>query len=380
MNANGYTASAVTQDEYVLDEKMVLPIVNKHRSAEDEEKESNLRHLDIDIYSYISEHIIPERASVKVLDLTLKEELENRTFVGIRSIVNLTIINRSKFINKFLIKINELLPDAGIYIGCFEERKLPDSKWISYLPSFVKRIIALFAFLFHRVMPKIKWTRGIYYFLTKGKYRWLTKAEVLGRIVSCGFEIIEYKEIKGRIYFVVMKTGEPVRDRKPSYGPVFPMNRVGKDGKMMRVYKVRTMHPYSEYLQDFVLKLHGYDEYGKPANDFRLAGWGKLMRKYWLDELPQLLNVLKGEMGLFGVRPVSMTRFKEYPDNIRELRIKFKPGCIPPYVALCRPDTEGLMEAEWTYMQECLKHPFWTPIKYFFLSLYNIFTGKIRSA
>jgi len=380
MNASGYTTSAVTQDELVLDEEMVLPIVNRLRSSEIDEKEEILRHLDIDVYSYLSQHLIPERSSVKVLNAALKEELENRTFIGIRSIINLALINRSKFINKYLIKINELLPDAGIYIGCFEERKLPDNKAINYLPYFMRRIIQLYAFLFHRVMPKIKWTSGIYYFLTKGKYRWLTKAEVLGRVVSCGFEIIEYEEIKGRVYFVVMKTGDPVRDRKPSYGPVFPMNRVGKGGKMMRVYKVRTMHPYSEYLQDFVLKLHGYDEFGKPANDFRLTEWGKFLRKYWLDELPQILNVLKGEMGLVGVRPVSMTRFKEYPDNIRELRNQFKPGCIPPYVALCRPDSEGDMESEWIYMQEYLKHPFRTPIKYFFLSLYNIFTGKIRSA
>jgi hypothetical protein len=380
MNANGYTTSAVTRDEYVLDEEMVLPITSKARNGEVDEKEEILRHLDIDVYSYLSQHLIPERASVKVLNAALKEELENRTFIGIRSIINLALINRSKFINKYLIKINELLPDAGIYIGCFEERKLPDSKIIKHLPRFLKRLIQLFTFLFHRVMPKIKLTRGIYYFLTQGKYRWLTKAEVLGRVVSCGFDIIEYEEIKGRVYFVVMKVGKPVVDKKPSYGPVFPMSRVGKGGKMIRVYKIRTMHPYSEYLQDFILKLHGYNEFGKPANDFRLTSWGKFMRKYWLDELPQLLNVLKGEMGLFGVRPVSLTHFKAYPDHIRDLRIQFKPGCIPPYVALCVTDVGGQMEAEWTYMQECLKRPFWTPIKYFFLGLYNILTAKIRSA
>lgn len=380
MNANGYSTAVISRDSVVFDQDEVLPVVSKNRHFEMDEKERLLRNLDIDIYDYFSQHLIPERASVKILNNALKEELEQKTFIGIRGIINIALINQSRFINQFLIKINESLPDAGIYIGCFEERVLPNNKLVRMLPGFIKKIIQLFTFLFHRVMPKMSWTMPLYYFITRGRYRYLTKAEVLGRVVSCGFDIIEYKEIKDRIYFVVMKTGEPVRDRKPSYGPVFPMNRVGKDGKMLKVYKVRTMHPYSEYLQDFVLKLNGYDEYGKPANDFRLTGWGKILRKYWLDELPQLLNVLKGEMGLVGVRPISLHRFNEYPDDVKEMRVKFKPGCIPPYVALCRPDTEGDVESERIFMHEYLKHPFRTPIKFFFLSLYNIFTGKIRSA
>jgi hypothetical protein len=380
MDANGYTTAAISDDSMVYNQEKVLSVVIKNRHIENDEKERLLRNIDIDIYDYFSQHLIPERASVKVLDVALKEELEQKTFIGIRGIINIALVNQSRFINKFLIKINESLPDAGIYIGCFDERVLPDNKIVNVLPGFLKNVVQLFTFLFHRVMPKIKWTMPLYYFITQGRFRYLTKAEVLGRIVSCGFEIIEYKEIKGRTYFVVMKTGDPIRDHQPSYGPIFPMNRVGKDGQMLKVYKVRTMHPYSEYLQDFVLKLNGYDQFGKPANDFRLTGWGKKLRKYWIDEIPQLYNVLKGEMGLVGVRPLSKSRFKQLPEDVKEMRVKFKPGCIPPYVALCMPDIEGENEAERIYMREYLKHPFKTTVKFFFLSIYNIFTGKIRSA
>ncbi len=59
----------------------------------------------------------------------------------------------------------------------------------------------------------------------------------------------------------------------PSYGPMFAMNRLGKNGKIFKVYKLRTMHPYSEYLQDYVLKVNGYSETGKPAEDFRIPKW-----------------------------------------------------------------------------------------------------------
>ncbi|NJK98371.1 MAG: sugar transferase, partial [Bacteroidales bacterium] len=122
-----------------------------------------------------------------------------------------------------------------------------------------------------------------------------------------------------------MKTCEPKMDSNPSYGPFFKMSRVGKGGKLIGVYKLRTMHPYSEYIQNFVVKLNGYDKAGKPRNDFRVTGWGKLFRKIWVDELPQLLNVLKGELGIVGVRPLSQFRFNQLPEDVQKERIKFKP-------------------------------------------------------
>jgi hypothetical protein len=140
------------------------------------------------------------------------------------------------------------------------------------------------------------------------------------------------------------------------------------------------MYPYSEFLQDFVLSLNGYNEVGKPANDFRVAGWGKLIRKLWIDELPQLINLLKGEMKLFGVRPLSKTRFSQFPEDLKDIRIMFKPGCFPPYVALCMPDDEGNIEAERIYLKEKTKHPLTTDTKYFLLAIYNILSNKIRSS
>jgi hypothetical protein len=229
-------------------------------------------------------------------------------------------------------------------------------------------------------MPKIRYVQKLYFFLTKGKYRYLTKGETLGRVVSCGFEIIEFKEIDGLLYYALMKTRKPIQDLKPSFGPLFSMNRVGKNGEIIKIYKLRTMHPFAEFLQDYVTKLNGYNETGKPANDFRVAAWGRLYRKYWLDELPQILNVLKGELNIVGVRPLSRTRFNELPEDVQIQRIKYKPGCIPPYVSLLMPDSEGNIEAERIYLSEKAKHPYLTDIKYFFLALYNILSGKIKSS
>lgn len=93
-----------------------------------------------------------------------------------------------------------------------------------------------------------------------------------------------------------------------------------------------------------------------------------------------MLNVLKGELNIVGVRPLSPTRFNELPEDIQQQRIRFKPGCIPPYVALLMPDAQGNIEAERIYLAEKMKSPFLTDVKYLFMALYNIFSGKIKSS
>jgi lipopolysaccharide/colanic/teichoic acid biosynthesis glycosyltransferase len=166
-----------------------------------------------------------------------------------------------------------------------------------------------------------------------------------------------------------------------SEGVLLQINRIGKNGKFFKVYKLRTMHPYSEYLHEYMIKTHGFDEKGKIKNDFRAAKWAKTFRKYWLDELPQILNVLKFQMKLVGIRPVSESYFNSLPKEIQEKRIHHKPGCIPPYVAHDFGTTkESVLEAELVYLEQKTKKPYTTDIKYFFVSIFKIvFKGKRSS-
>lgn len=369
----------VTTEVYPREAIEVSPPFVRPRT--DKKKEAMLRSVGIGVYEFLVHHLVPERYNVSIINTNSREELRTEVPEGTRSVVNLRQLNDVRYINKFLIEVNRSIPDAGIYIGCvepvsfFKERQKSRHRF-----SFLFGIYWLFVFLFHRVLPKIRYIQKLYFFLTRGRYRFLTMGETLGRIVSCGFEIIEYKEIDGLLYYAVIKTQEPDYGQRPSFGPLFPMHRVGRHGKIIKVYKLRTMHPFAEFLQSYITKLNGYNETGKPANDFRLATWGKFYRKYWLDELPQLLNVLKGELNIVGVRPLSRSRFNELPADLRELRIRFKPGCIPPYVALLMPDAEGNIEAERIYLAEKMNAPVWTDVKYFFMAVYNILTGKIKSS
>ena len=305
--------------------------------------------------------------------------LENGKMIN--QILNIQKINDIRFINKYLEKINSKLEMDGKFIGCLETFSARKGKMkINKLPV-INNLYFAFEFFVKRILPKVSLTKKYYFDITKGNDRLLSKAEGLGRLVSCGFTIMDYKSIDGLLYFVVKKTRQPYFDESPSYGPLYKMPRLGKNGKMIGVYKFRTMHPYSEYLQDYVINAFGYAETGKPANDFRIPKWGKFMRKFWLDEIPQLLNVLKGDMKLVGVRPVSERYFQDIPREMQKLRMTQLPGCIPPYVALNRDgNVMSVLQAEKDYLVEKIKNPYTTDMKYFFKAIANIIFLNKRSA
>ena len=140
------------------------------------------------------------------------------------------------------------------------------------------------------------------------------------------------------------------------------------------------MHAYSEYLQEYLVKLNGYNAYGKPQNDFRLANWAILFRKLHIDELPQLINVLKGELDLVGVRPISRFGYKSLPPDLQEKRIKYKPGCIPPNKALGLTGFDGVIHAERTYLQEREKWGRLINIKYFWMTFFRFIKKRNLSS
>lgn len=292
-----------------------------------------------------------------------------------------TPMNDVRRINKFLEQVNASLEDGQFFLASFETYRARRQRIAFYKIPVLKHVWIASEFIFLRIFPKVGGLKQLYFAATGGKGRLLSKAEMLGRLVCCGFEIVSHESIDGLTWFAVQKVKPPAYDEDPSYGPVFRMRRIGKGGKTFHVLKFRTMHPYSEYLHDYVLKQNGYAATGKPADDFRLTPWGKFMRRYWLDELPQLINVLKGQMKLVGVRPVSPRYYEDIPPHIRALRKTQKPGCIPPYVALNRKSSvEEVLKAEEEYLLEKQRNPYFTDTRYFFRAVYNILIKRKRSA
>lgn len=92
--------------------------------------------------------------------------------------------------------------------------------------------------------------------------------------------------------------------------------RVGRDGKNFRIFKFRSMIPNAE-------KLGGPST---SADDLRLTKFGKFLRRYNLDELPQLINILKGEMSFVGPRPEVPSEIETYDAETKKIILSVKPG------------------------------------------------------
>jgi lipopolysaccharide/colanic/teichoic acid biosynthesis glycosyltransferase len=358
--------------------KTTAPVVRdirKHHHVSD----SILKEFGTKVYDYIAEHVNIESDDSMVImtnDIFNIISLSDNYF---NSIINLKRINDTKQINNFFEAVNSKLPDDGIFIGCVETHDLRKMRLMNKYPVVIAHVYYTFDFVFKRIFPKLPVTKKIYFKITAGRNQTISKSETMGRLYSCGFRIIDKKLINNTLYFVVKKINEPSYDPEPSYGPICKMKRVGKDGKIIYVYKIRTMYAYSEYLQQYVYEKNSLGEGGKFKNDFRISTLGKLFRRYWLDELPMLINLLKGDLKLVGVRPLSPHYLSLYSEELKEKRLKQKPGLIPPFYADMPKTLEQIMESEFKYIQQHEKSPFKTDLKYFFKALKNILLKKARS-
>jgi len=295
------------------------------------------------------------------------------------SIVNINRVNDFRYINKFFEAVNAKLPVGGIFIDYFETKTMRKQRILRKFPFGINYLYYGLDFIIKRIFPKFALTKKLYFVLTRGENRVLTKAETFGRLYSCGFEVLDEKQIGNYLFFVALKVKSPSYPKNPSYGPLVALERIGKVGQPIKVYKMRTMHPFAEYLQDYMYKKDGLQEGGKFKDDFRITTVGKIMRAFWIDELPMLINLMKGNLKIIGVRPLSKQYFKLYTLELQKLRIKHKPGLIPPFYVDYPKTLEEIMASELKYLKAYEKHPLRTDWVYFWKALYNIIFKKYRS-
>lgn len=237
-----------------------------------------------------------------------------------------------------------------------------------------------FHFLLRRVFPKLKGFRKVCRLLHLPVD--ISKSEIMGRLIYCGFDLVDILETKRETVLLAKRNGHnnPSLSKPiPSEGFLFRMQRIGRHGKLFRVYKFRSMHPYAEYVQAYLHNTEGLDEGGKFKNDFRVSTGGKLIRKYWIDELPMLYNVLKGDLKLIGVRPISEHYLTLYPIEARQLRIQHKPGLLPPFYADMPQTFDEIVQSEMNYLRAYEKAPLQTDLLYLRRILTNIILRRARS-
>ena len=294
-------------------------------------------------------------------------------------VVNTNTLNHLRYINKFLEIVNIKLKRGGKLIICVETLDQRTQRHNAKYPIFIRPFQVWFEFLLHRVWPRLPFFRKVYYLFWKNNSKRISYAETLGRLYSCGFEYVEEIESKGITWFVMNKKGRPLLSFDVTYSPIIKLRRIGKGGKLISVYKMRTMHPYSEFLQEFIYKTNKLSEGGKFSNDFRITSIGHFMRRTWIDELPMIVNLLKGDLKIVGVRPLSKHYYSLYPLEIQKKRIKYKPGLIPPFYVDLPKTLDEIVASESRYLDSYEKAPFSTDIKYFWKAFLNILIKRARS-
>jgi lipopolysaccharide/colanic/teichoic acid biosynthesis glycosyltransferase len=110
----------------------------------------------------------------------------------------------------------------------------------------------------------------------------------------------------------------------------YRQSRIGKDGKPFEILKFRTMHPAADETLELLIRDDptyrvSWEQYQKLLDDPRLTAFGRIMRRMSIDELPQLWNVLKGEMSLVGPRPFLPEQKDDYGEAYAYY-VEMRPG------------------------------------------------------
>lgn len=154
----------------------------------------------------------------------------------------------------------------------------------------------------------------------------------------------------------------------------FTHKRIGKNGKEFKMYKFRTMVPNAEELLKEMLKnkkyLNEWKEYHKFENDPRITKIGKVFRKLSLDELPQFINILIGDMSLIGPRPLIQEEVDDYKKK-KKILLSIKPGLTGWWACHGRSCTSNKQrqDLELYYVKNC---SFILDIKTFFLTIVKV--------
>lgn len=137
-----------------------------------------------------------------------------------------------------------------------------------------------------------------------------------------------------------------IDDNKGS--PIFSQIRCGKNGKYFKIYKFRTMCCDAESKLEALQKKNEMDgPVFKIKDDPRVTRVGKFLRSSGIDELPQLINIIKGDMSVVGPRPALPKEVKQYNDEQR-IRLKVTPG-LTCYWQI-EPDRNSITFEEWMRM------------------------------
>jgi exopolysaccharide biosynthesis polyprenyl glycosylphosphotransferase len=162
-----------------------------------------------------------------------------------------------------------------------------------------------------------------------------------------------------------------------SKGPVlFRQQRSGLNGRPFMIYKFRTMVTNAEQLKHELASMNEMTgPVFKVTNDPRITPLGKFLRKFSLDEFPQLLNVLRGEMSLVGPRPLPVDEVKRFNDLAHRRRLSVKPGLTCLWQISGRNNVKDFRDWVRLDLEYIDNWSFWLDVKILWLTIPTVLTG-----
>lgn len=163
-------------------------------------------------------------------------------------------------------------------------------------------------------------------------------------------------------------------------GILYVQKALGKNGRHFRCYKIRTMVLGADKnFQKFFER--GSNQYGHLGRDERVTRLGKFLRRYFIDELPQLYNIYMKDIKLVGIRPMNEKGWRNYPDSLKERALRHLPGLMGvQYASRKKGDFEFHVRLLEQYLNEYEQNPAQTDKRYFHQILENIVLHRIRSS
>ena len=242
--------------------------------------------------------------------VVLGSKAEHQSLINEISQKTLGLIQAHTYLNPDISKLGQLLPQCdGVIIGqtflndkiCEEINKLEPSGEVHYLPELAEKALK-------RIPLKSIGKHNKDYHIEANNETYSPAMRILDILVSLIVLVITSPLSLITTIAIYIEDGKPV---------IFKQTRVGKDGKHFAIYKFRSM-------QNTQLQEPKFAD----QEEERITKVGKVIRKYRIDELPQFINVLKGDMSVVGPRPEQVEFTEEYLKTIPfyEYRLTVNPG------------------------------------------------------
>lgn len=191
---------------------------------------------------------------------------------------------------------------------------------------------------------------------------------------KCAKGVTRLTNKEGKVLDCYLKPVKKEKGKSRLHNPIYTSQRVGKNGKIIKFFKIRSMCPNAETMKQQFIDA-GLNEADEPAfkikNDPRITKFGKFLRKTSIDELPQLVNILKGDMSVVGPRPPIPMEVEQYTEYQKH-RLDVKGGLLCLWQV--QKDRNKLSFDEWVKLdlEYIEKQSCWLDLKIIFKGAYMV--------